>query len=148
MIREEQKLLEKYGKSGAWKVPEGYFESVYKEIHSKLPPYKSAMKAPDMSLWQRVKPYVYLAAMFAGIWLMMKVFHNATGGVELSLENPPAQVAVAMSEPDVADYYLSSETYSDMAMEEEVGESYGDIKDFEVDFDYKFEPQYASMVIK
>ncbi len=38
MNKQEDKLIEKYGREGAWRVPEGYFESVYKEIGEKLPP--------------------------------------------------------------------------------------------------------------
>ncbi len=31
------------------------------------------------SMWQRVKPFAYMAAMFAGVWCMMSVFNHFTG---------------------------------------------------------------------
>ncbi len=71
MNRQEDILIEKYGRKGGWTVPEGYFESVYKEIDAKLPSFPEAPRHVEMTAWQRMKPYVYLAAMFAGIWLMI-----------------------------------------------------------------------------
>ena len=58
-----------------------------------------------MTRWQRMKPYVYLAAMFAGIWCTMKMvtmIQSAPAGTEVSLDNPPAMIAQAMSSPEVA----------------------------------------------
>ncbi len=146
MNNQEEKLIKKYGREGSWKVPEGYFESVYKEIDAKLPPYPETPRHVEMTAWQRIKPYVYLAAMFAGIWLMMKVFYNASGNVTLSLDNPPEHIAMAMSEPEFADAYLLTETtMSDIELETEVIKDYDSIEDFEKDFGYKLESEYADM---
>ncbi len=145
MNKQEEKLIEKYGREGGWKVPEGYFESVYKEIDAKLPPYPETPRHVKMTAWQRVKPYVYLAAMFAGIWLMMKVFYNASGSVELNLDNPPEHIAMAMAESDFTDVYMMPETMSDLELEREVIKDYNSIEDFERDFGYQIESEYEDL---
>ena len=34
-------------------------------------------------MWQRIKPLVYMAAMFAGVWCMIQVFSNFTNSGNL-----------------------------------------------------------------
>lgn len=138
-------LKDKYGNRGGWTVPEGYFDSVYKEIESKLPPYVEGPKRADMSRWQRLKPYVYLAAMFAGIWMMMQVFHRVSSSADMSLENPPEQIALAMAEAVPGDVYLVPKSMSDFELESEVSGNYSNMEDFERDFGYEFEPEYADI---
>ena len=146
-MKEEDKLIERYGRKGPWTVPDGYFESVRIEIESKLPDYPAPPSRQGMSVWQRVKPYVYLAAMFAGIWCMMKVFHNASGMGHLSLDNPPEQIAAYMGEPEVADIYTLPSDISDAELLDEVSDGYTSIDEFESDFGYQLEPEYEKIKI-
>lgn len=67
------KHLEEIGTNNPFKVPEGYFEGLTNQIMEQLPEKYEQEIAP-VSLWQRVKPWVYMAAMFAGIALMIKTF--------------------------------------------------------------------------
>lgn len=135
-MRDIDKIKERYGNRGGWTVPEGYFENLYAELEKKLPEYRQAPKAPDLSLWQRVKPYVYMAAMFAGIWLMMKVFHNVSAPGELSLDNPPAQIALAMQNSDVSGdaYFFTMPALHDIQLEEDILSDYKSFEEFERDF--------------
>ncbi len=135
-MRDIDKIKERYGNRGGWTVPEGYFENLYAALEKKLPEYRPAPKAPDLSLWQRVKPYVYMAAMFAGIWLMMKVFHNVSTPGELSLDNPPAQIALAMQNSDVSGdaSFFTMPTLPDIQLEEDVLDEYKSFEEFERDF--------------
>ena len=59
-------------------VPDCFFERFAAEMEQKLPYRPEAEEArrlePTKTTWQRVRAYVYMAAMFAGIWLMMKMF--------------------------------------------------------------------------
>lgn len=144
----EEKLIEKYGREGGWKVPEGYFDSVFAEIGAKLPDVPEVQRHVEMTRWQKIKPYVYLAAMFAGIWLMMKVFYHASGNVTLNLENPPEHIAMAMAESDGYDYYIMPETISDVALENDVCGQYNSMEEFAEDFGYEFEPEYEDIEIK
>lgn len=143
-MRHEDQLKEKYGTDPGFRVPEGYFEELNLKIMESLPPYQEAPRKVELSLWQRVKPYVYLAAMFAGIWMMMKVFHTVSTADSLNLDNPPAAIAQAMAtapEEDMA-YYTP---INDYLLEEEITDTYGSIEEFEADFDYDFKPEYATL---
>lgn len=58
-------------------VPPGYFDEFNKKMVDSLPVQSWEVGKPVVmprSFWQRVRPYVYMAAMFAGIWCMMKMF--------------------------------------------------------------------------
>lgn len=142
-MKQEDKLKDKYGVSGGWKVPDGYFDHVFKEIESKLPEYPQTPVQQDMTVWQRMKPYVYLAAMFAGIWLMMNVFHRVSGNPTLSLDNPPEQIAQAMVEPEISDMFILPETMTDFVVEDEISDHYSSIEEFKEDFGYELEPEYS-----
>lgn len=126
-------ILEKVGGKTGYTVPPGYFDNVRKQILDSLPEYQ-ATEQPKPSVWERVRPYIYMAAMFAGIWCMMKMFHMMTTS-DLSLDNPPESIAVAMANEDHYDWaYISNENSESFILEEELSESYTSIEDFKHDF--------------
>ncbi|MDE6770403.1 MAG: hypothetical protein K2J78_11835, partial [Muribaculaceae bacterium] len=138
-MRHEDQLKDKYGTDPGLRVPDGYFEELNLKIMESLPAYPEAPRTVDMSLWQKIKPYVYLAAMFAGIWMMMKVFHTVSTSESLNLDNPPAAIAQAMATAtDEALPYFT--TANDYALEEEMTQTYSSIEEFEADFGYDFKP--------
>ncbi|MCM1319192.1 MAG: hypothetical protein NC217_02285 [Muribaculaceae bacterium] len=101
-MKAEDKLKQKYGSDPGFRVPEDYFDTVFVKISSELPEYPEAQTIKTLSRWQRIKPYVYLAAMFAGIWCTMKMVNMMSNSQqEVSLDNPPAIVAQAMDSPEV-----------------------------------------------
>lgn len=142
-MKQEEQIKEKYGTDPGFRVPEGYFENLNKTILNSLPPYPEIERKVELSKWQRIKPYVYLAAMFAGIWLMMKVFHNVTSSDSYSLENPPA-VLVQLWEDEGYDSYNYFSSEPEFLLEEEVSESYDNMEDFARDFGYEFKPEYVN----
>ncbi|MBD5284067.1 MAG: hypothetical protein HDR95_02090 [Bacteroides sp.] len=147
-MKEEKLLEERIGRNPGFKVPEGYFDDLYSKVSASLPEYPEAPRAPRLSTWQKLKPYVYMAAMFAGIWCMMKVFHTAaSGSTNLSLDTPPEAVAVVMADPEAADVYLRESYESDFELESEVLSQYDSMSDFEKDFGYDLKPEYANMHI-
>lgn len=134
-MKQEEQLIEKYGKDPGMRVPEGYFASLQEQVIDRISsvPQQKPERTISLSGWQRVKPYVYLAAMFCGIWLMMKVFHTATQPMSLSLDNPP-EALVELLDSDY-DYDITYLPYYDFdASEEELIMSYENIEDFENDF--------------
>ena len=65
--------LEEIGTTNPFQVPEGYFEDFAENMMSRLP--KRVSETPrTISLWARVQPWVYMAAMFTGIALMIRLF--------------------------------------------------------------------------
>lgn len=149
-MKPEEQLLSKYGKESGMRVPEGYFADLQKNIMDSLPEYKKAEPKLDVSRWQRVKPYVYLAAMFCGIWLMMKVFHTATQPMSLSLDNPPeALVEMVDGGLDYDVHYLPyMEDIDFNSDDEELIMSYDNIEDFEKDFGYTLKPEYSTITVE
>ena len=65
-MKEEDELLKKYGTQNPFTVPEGYFENFSKKEY---PPTAPA----TITTWQRIKPWVYMAAMFCGLMFTVRV---------------------------------------------------------------------------
>ncbi len=78
MKHEDSTILKKYGKDPGFKVPENYFDDFNKRMAEMLPDVEITPVDIKPTMWQRVKPLVYLAAMFAGVWCMMQVFTHFT----------------------------------------------------------------------
>lgn len=70
----EDNILKKAGTSNPFRVPDHYFEDFTQELMSKLPEKESMPLMPEPTLWQRVKPWIYMTAMFCGIMLSVRVF--------------------------------------------------------------------------
>ena len=127
-------LQDKIGRDPGFRVPDGYFEDFTIKTMESLPPY------PE----QPVKPYVYMAAMFAGIWLTMKMFHDvSTAASRLSLDNPPEAVAYAMASYDGPETsYMYDDNLNDYELMKEVGEEYASMDAFEDAFGYEPQEEY------
>ena len=136
-MKQEESLKEKYGTDPGLRVPEGYFGDLQKKIMEELPPYQKEPAVPEMTRWQRLKPYVYLAAMFCGIWLMMQLFHTVSQPITMSVDNAPealVQLLDGENDFDFDDYAVMSAYAPDYILEEEVLDSYDNMADFENDF--------------
>lgn len=131
----ESNILEKVGGKTGYTVPPHYFDNFRSKMMENLPEYK-VQEQPKLSAWQRVKPYLYMAAMFAGIWCMMKMFHTISS-TDLSLDNPPEAVAIAMASSDHQDdwMYMRNDNAETFVLEEELSGSYSSIEDFKKDFE-------------
>lgn len=92
MKTEKENILDKIGRRDGMTVPEGYFADFQQRMEAMLPFNEEAetprtIQAPR-TLWAKVRPFVYMAAMFAGVWCMVKMFAMlGTGGVDLSIDN-------------------------------------------------------------
>lgn len=78
-MKNQRDILTEINHKDGLTVPDGYFESFAAKLSEALPFREEAeMPAnvirPPHTLWTRIRPYVYLAAMFAGIWCMLKMF--------------------------------------------------------------------------
>lgn len=147
----EDKLISHAGRKTGMKVPEGYFDEFIVSTMAKLPEYPERPKVMQMSRWQRIKPYVYMAAMFAGIWCMMKMFHIASQNAQSAdLDNPPQSVVLAMDDSDTFDYFYESTAPADdlneFVLEEEITDDYKSISEFEKDFGYEIKPEYENII--
>lgn len=88
-------LLDEIGRKHGMKVPEDYFADFTEKMVDRLP--EREIPLPEQpTLWLRVRPWVYMAAMFAGVWLMMKMF---TGIFSVEKGETP-QVEMTASAPE------------------------------------------------
>ncbi len=78
MKQEDSTIFDKYGKDPGFKVPENYFNDFNKRMAEMLPDVEITPIDIKPTMWQRVKPLAYMAAMFAGVWCMMSVFSHFT----------------------------------------------------------------------
>ncbi|MDR0768357.1 MAG: hypothetical protein LBE71_00360 [Dysgonamonadaceae bacterium] len=97
--------LDAIPKNDPFKVPEDYFENFVADLMSKLP--ERPVETPQtVSLWERIKPWTYMAAMFAGIALMLNLFTKKPGkGQDFTV---PAYVSEGLnlsSSNDIEDFY-------------------------------------------
>jgi hypothetical protein len=75
--------LEGIKKTNPFKTPEGYFENLTENILAQLPE-KTENEIRIPSLWERVKPWIYMAAMFTGIMLIIKMFSGYPPNLDLN----------------------------------------------------------------
>ncbi len=59
-------------KENPFTVPEGYFEGLTEQIMKQIPEEKFIPKPEKVSLLDRIRPFLYMAAMFAGLGLFFK----------------------------------------------------------------------------
>jgi len=73
-MKEEDYIFKKVGKDNSFHVPDGYFENLTLEVMNKLPERrKIAIGRKEPTRWERMKPWVYMAAMFIGAALIIRV---------------------------------------------------------------------------
>lgn len=123
-MKQDNDLLKKLGNDDGMRVPDGYFADFARQMEQKLPPLEFENPEPKVlprSRWQQVRPYVYLAAMFMGIWCMMKMF-NLMGGNDstLSIDNNPTLISAITDETFFDEYYSNTDGIDDFDLLEDM----------------------------
>lgn len=119
----KENILDKIGRKDGMTVPDGYFDDFQLRMEAMLSPNEAAESTaaiqPPRSFWERVRPFVYMAAMFAGVWCMIKMFALMSGGaVDLSIDNNEV-LTRALSDDNFVYEYLRDDV-SDREMFEEM----------------------------
>ena len=105
----EDSLQKRIGKENAFRVPDGYFESFTSKVMNSLPEKEKIEEPRKPTAWEKVRPLLYMAAMFVGAMLIIRVAS--------SHYTPGADV--------VADEEIEQEVeYIDMAMENSMMDDY------------------------
>ncbi|MCI5784234.1 MAG: hypothetical protein MR030_07685 [Bacteroidales bacterium] len=91
----DKNILDKVNRREGMTVPDGYFDDFASKMMAALPEKPKAPElAPRQRIWLRVRPYAYMAAMFAGIFCMMKMFDMMRSpSADLNIDNYPAVTA-------------------------------------------------------
>jgi hypothetical protein len=97
--------LDKIRKNDPFKVPEGYFEEFTARVMEQLP--ELSVEKPKMTnLWERVKPYIYMAALFAGISLMVNLFTRESDHRRDIISVCASEGLKLSSSNDIDDFYI------------------------------------------
>lgn len=87
--------LDELKERNPFRVPDGYFENFTENMMSRLP--EKPVKEPKViSIYDRVKPWLYMAAAFVGLIILFNVL-NKTTGVLPENNNTQAGVTVTVS---------------------------------------------------
>lgn len=107
-------ILSRNGRRDGMTVPEGYFADFAARVNAMLPDRpeltsgaETVIRAPR-SLWQRVRPYTYMAAMFAGVWCMLKMFTLMSDKATLTpIDSNPIIAEAFSNDAFVNDYVIN-----------------------------------------
>ncbi|MCM1518846.1 MAG: hypothetical protein NC117_09420 [Pseudoflavonifractor sp.] len=121
-MRQDNDILNRAARRSGMTVPEGYFEDFARRMADSLPDREAKVLEFKPSLWQRVSPYVYMAAMFAGVWCMLHMFGLMRAGTDLSIDNNP-MLAKAVTNDSFMEEYFPVDDISDYDLLQEMYES-------------------------
>lgn len=113
MKKPESKIENKLPRTDGMTVPEGYFEDFAARMAASLPDRPELAEMDGRSpvvgstLWHRVRPYVYMAAMFAGVWCMLKMFTMFTAQSPVPFESNPIVAEAFNNDSFVNEYVIS-----------------------------------------
>ena len=119
-----------------FKVPDNYFENFNEEIMNLLP--EKEFQAPvKITMWDRAKPWVYMAAMFLGLYFMINFLTNNNGAADV--QEP------VVAEQSVEGATSTSSYWSTVHITEE--EFYNYLEDQLIDdgyYDYMYDQYYLN----
>lgn len=72
-MKTEQNNLDRFKGKNPFSMPEGYMEGLTANIMSQLPEKSPQEEVKKISLMDRVRPWLYMAAVFAGLGLFFRV---------------------------------------------------------------------------
>lgn len=125
-MEREQNNLDRFKGKNPFTVPEGYMEDLTADIMSRLPE-KPQVEVKKISMMDRMRPWLYMAAVFAGLGLFFKAIVGIDGDQSktdtLLVQSNDASAAIsAIQDAENEEYleYLEAQ-YMDYLLAEELG---------------------------
>lgn len=115
--------LEDIDKKTPFKVPENYFYQFNQSMMAKLPE-KEFTTHRKVTLWEKTKPWVYMAAMFFGLFFTIKVLTTSTRSI--SSNNNTADNSFSQ-ENYWSDVKISEDEFFDYVETQFIDEDYYDL---------------------
>lgn len=109
----DSKLKNTYGTQRPFKVPEGYFEQFHNQLMANLPETKPAPAEGKVTLMARIRPLLYMAAMFVGMVFMVQALMYVQ---ESRLKTADSLTAFEELYTPEADDFMASSLYSEYAL--------------------------------
>ena len=104
----EEELFQRIGKDNPFTVPDGYFENLTENVMASLPE-KELPEQKVLTLRDKIKPYIYLAAMFVGAALIIQFLNYQKMNDPEYIEQQEAQYETQMidnvMDNSMMDYY-------------------------------------------
>ncbi len=120
-------ILDKVKHNDGMTVPEGYFEDFASRMIASLPQQEwetAPTGVMPKSFWDKVRPYIYLAAMFMGVWCMMKMFDlMRPQSAGLSIDNNPVITAAIDNDYFMSDYLINEGNLDDYQLMDDLYET-------------------------
>lgn len=124
------KLEEIDRKRNPFKVPDNYFARLNEEIMNHLPE-KEIVPPQTVSLWEKVKPWVYMAAMFVGLYITIQFLTRQADNGNVASR----QSVVQIQESYWSTVQVTEEEFYQYLEEQLVEEGY---------FDYMYDQYYLN----
>lgn len=112
MKKEESHLLDSLGKQPGFKVPENFFENFNTRLAESLPEVTITETGQPTSWWVKARPYLYLAATFAGVWCIMQVFTHLSNTNADQMQRI-SEIAAGIPNDDNADQLIMNGVATD-----------------------------------
>ena len=111
-MKEEKELLARCGKENPFKTPEGYFEHFHEEMMTRLPKPEVVAAPRQVSLMERIKPLLYMAAMFAStVFLIQGLMF-----VQEKRFSTPQVATIEEIYTEEIDHFMSTSLYNEYAL--------------------------------
>lgn len=121
-----------------FKVPENYFAQFNEEIMNRLPEKEIVVPKP-VSMWDKAKPWVYLAAMFVGMYISINYLMKTPGGNNKSENQLTSQQTLSSLSANSDNYWstvqITEEEFYLYLEEQLIDDSY---------FDYMYHQYYLN----
>ena len=112
-MNEDKKILDKVNRNSGMTVPENYFADFAEKMMQSLPEKEEPIITKPLTTWQKIRPYVYLAAMFAGIWCMVKMV-DLMGSNTIGTPSQAAQSEQILAQAIEDDMFIDDSCYEDV----------------------------------
>ena len=112
-MKDDKELMARCGKENPFRTPEGYFEHFHDQLMNSLPePELTKVQPSQVTLFTRIKPWLYMAAMFISTVFVIQ-------GLMYIQETklPTAQMAESeMIYTDEADLFMATSLYDEYVL--------------------------------
>ncbi|MEA4918387.1 hypothetical protein SDC9_140548 [bioreactor metagenome] len=113
-----------------FKVPENYFAQLNEEIMNRLPE-KEIVTPQPVSMWDKMKPWVYLAAMFIGLYFTVNYLKKSPGSGNPTENQMISQQMLSSSSVSTENYWstvqITEEEFYQYLEEQLIDDSYFDM---------------------
>lgn len=133
-MKQTDEILNKINRDSGMTVPDGYFADFAARMERKLPERQPVELEAPRTVWQKLRPYVYMAAMFMGVWCMLQMFKMMSPQSTDPASNPVLAEALDNTSfindycmTDLTDYDILDELYAEgISPEDLIPEQYRD----------------------